>query len=297
MARTSLINLQNFYPDELTILDVLEKEDSITIFMQSKSTQCICPHCNTISHTHHGTYHRRVQDLSLFQKTVWLDIKTYEYNCKNPICKVESTAETFDGFLRFRKRMTERCIQFICLLALETSCESSAKICKYLGIRTSGDSVIRMLLDFADQHPAPVCGDCIGVDDFAYKKGRNYCTVIVNETDHHIIDILDGRDGKALKEWLKQNKHVRTVTRDRSSAYAKVLTEELPDAMQIADRFHLHQNLMECIKDVLSTKLPAYIKIPKGGNNTIHGQQMKVPVGDDTKVSDSKKKYRQNSNL
>ena len=292
MATTSSIDLQNFYPDELAILDVLEKEDSITICMQSKSIQFICPNCNSVSHMHHGTYHRRVQDLPLFQKTVWLDINAYEYSCKNPMCKVESTAETFDGFLRFRKRMTERCIQFICLLALETSCESSAKICKYLGIRTSGDSVIRMILDYANQHPAPVCGNCIGVDDFAYKKGRNYCTVIVNETDHNIIDILEGRDGKALKEWLKQNKQVRTVTRDRSSAYAKVIAEELPDAMQIADRFHLHKNLMECVKDILNAKLPTYIKIPKGGSNKISEHQMEVPVVDDTEVSDSKKKYR-----
>jgi len=185
--------------------------------------------------------------------------------------------------------MTERCIQFIYLLALETSCESSAKICKYLGIRTSGDSVIRMILDYADQHPTPVCGECIGVEDFAYKKGRNYRTVIVNEKDHNIIDILEGCDGKALKEWLKQNKQVRTVTRDRSSAYAKVIAEELPDAIQIADRFHLHQNLMECVKDILNTKLPAYIKIPKGGSSKISERQMEVPVVDDTEVSDSKK--------
>lgn len=291
MTMTSSIDLQKFYPADLTILDVVEKGDCLTVFMQSKSTQFTCPDCNTVSHTHHGTYHRRVQDLPIFQKMVWLDINAYEYSCKNPICKVGSTVETFDGFIRFRKRMTERCIEFICLLALETSCESSAKICKYLGIRTSGDSIIRMLLDYAEHRPAPVCGDCIGIDDFAYKKGQNYCTVIVNEKDHNIIDVLEGRDGAALKEWLKCNKQVRTVTRDRASAYAKVITEELPDAMQIADRFHLHQNLMECVKDILHTKLPVHIKIPKGvsKNSELH---LEVPIADDTAISGSKKKYR-----
>ena len=228
MATISSIDLQNFYPAELAILYVMEKEDSITIFMQSKSTKFICPDCNTVSHKHHGTYHRLVQDLPMFQKTVWLDINAYEYSCKNPVCKVGSIAETFDNFLRFRKRMTERCMKFICLLALETSCESSAKICKYLGIRTSGDSVIRMLLDYSEHHPAPVCGDCIGVDDFAYKKGQNYCTVIVNEKDHNIIDILEGRDGSALKEWLKRNKQVRTVTRDVLVLMRKQLLKNCP---------------------------------------------------------------------
>lgn len=262
MEATSSINLEKFYPDELLILTVEEQADSIILYMQSKSTEFTCPCCNSVSYVHHGTYHRRVQDLPLFQKTVWLDINAYEYTCENPVCKVHSMAETFHNFLHFKKRMTERCRDFICMLALKTSCESCAKICRYLGIRTSGDSSIRMLIDYAEHSPVPIAGDCIGVDDFAYKKGQSYCTVIVNEEDRNILDILDDRDGKALKAWLKHNKQVRTVTRDRASAYAKAIAEELPDAMQVADRFHLHQNLMSCVKDILATNLPVHIKIP-----------------------------------
>jgi transposase len=72
---------------------------------------------------------------------------------------------------------------------------------------------------------------------------------------------LDDRDGKTLKEWLQNNKHVKIVTRDRASAYAKVISEELPEAMQIADRFHLHQNLMMAIKDALKSEVPDKIEI------------------------------------
>ena len=136
-------------------------------------------------------------------------------------------------------------------------------ICRKMGLRISGDTVIRMLLDFADRRPAPVCGESIGVDDFAYRKGHSHCTAIVNEEDRVILDIPEGRDGGSLREWLKEIRHVRTVTRDRAGAYAKAISEILPDAMQIADRFHLHQNLMECVKDVLKANLPAHVKIPK----------------------------------
>lgn len=65
-----------------------------------------------------------------------------------------------------------------------------------------------------------------------------------------------------MKEWLKHNKQVKTVTRDRASAYAKALSEELPDVMQIADWFHLHQNLLEAIKKALNQAIPAMIKTP-----------------------------------
>ena len=65
-----------------------------------------------------------------------------------------------------------------------------------------------------------------------------------------------------MRKWLKNNKHIKLITRDRASAYAKVIAEELPDAMQVADRFHLHQNLLEAIKKALNHELPATIKIP-----------------------------------
>ena len=66
-----------------------------------------------------------------------------------------------------------------------------------------------------------------------------------------------------LKTWLTQNKQVTTVTRDRASAYAKAVEEILPDCMQIADRFHLHQNLLEAVKSVINSTVPVDIKIPK----------------------------------
>jgi transposase len=103
--------------------------------------------------------------------------------------------------------------------------------------------------------------DIIGVDDWAYKKGCTYGTVIVDGRTHKPIDLLDGRDGAKLKEWLKQNKQVKIVTRDRASAYACAISEVLPEAMQIADRFHLHQNLLDAIKNVTAQKIPAKVKI------------------------------------
>ena len=65
-----------------------------------------------------------------------------------------------------------------------------------------------------------------------------------------------------MRKWLQENKHIKKVTRDRASAYAKVITEVLPDAMQIADRFHLHQNLLKTVKEALRAELPNKIAIP-----------------------------------
>lgn len=283
-AKTAL-ELQEFFPVALEIYDIVSDENQITIYMKSKSKECTCPACGTISKKHHGTYHRRVQDLPIWGKSVWLDINAYEYQCENQDCTNVSNVETFQGFLQYKRRMTDRCAYFICALALETSCEAAADICKAMGIQVSGDTVIRMLLARAENCPSESVGDFVGVDDFANRKGRTYCTVLVDGESHRIIDILDGRDADTLKAWLEGNRHVHRFTRDRASSYAKAIAEVLPDAMQIADRFHLHQNLLDCIKSILNSELPARIKIPKKTSET-------EPKVSSPQEAESKKKYR-----
>ena len=125
------------------------------------------------------------------------------------------------------------------------------------------NTVIRMLLKkYRTQSHIP-CGSHVGVDDFAFKKRHTYGTIIVDEDSHIPVAVLEGRDGSALKAWLAKNKQVTTVTRDRASAYAKAVEEILPDCMQIADRFHLHQNLLEAVKSVINSTVPVDIKIPR----------------------------------
>ena len=103
----------------------------------------------------------------------------------------------------------------------------------------------------------------------------DFRTLIVNEKTHEPVTLLDGRNGDTLREWLKNNKNIKVVTRDRASAYAKVISEELPDVMQVADRFHLHQNLLEAIKKALNYELPATISIPHDDKSTDFEQSCK----------------------
>ena len=257
------LNLNSFFPEDMLQLTKVEQtEEAIHIYLKSKTKNCVCPKCGQSTEQYHGTYVRHVQDLSILGKNVQLHIKAHEYKCTNTDCNASTIAENFNGFLNYYSRMTERCADFICSLALETSCEGCFRICKALGIKTSGDTVMRLLLKRYQAMENDFMGDKIGVDDFAYKKRHTYGTIIVDEEIHTPIALLDGRDGTSLRKWLKNNKHIKVITRDRASAYAKVIAEELPDAMQVADRFYLHQNLLEAIKKALNHGLPATIKIP-----------------------------------
>lgn len=128
-----------------------------------------------------------------------------------------------------------------------------------MNINICGDTIIRMLLRHVKEKP--FYGKAIGVDDFAVRKGQNYGTMICDQDSHRPIALLPGRDGEALKEWLARNKQVKLVTRDRAGSYAAAISEVLPNAIQVADRFHLYQNLVEAVKDAINGILPEKIWI------------------------------------
>ena len=255
------MDLQHFYPDSLRIIRTVEDERALIIYIKSQKHSHQCPNCGQKMHVYHATSTRTVQDLPVFQKNVTLRITAYDYFCLNESCETRTFAEDYGQFIGRSGRMTDRLEAFIRTLALETNCEGAAAICKEMGIRVSGDTIIRILRKMTDT-PCLECGDTIGVDDFAYRRGRTYCTVICDIATHKPVDILNDRDGNTLREWLKRNKQVKKVTRDRAGAYARAISDELPEAMQIADRFHLHQNLLKAVKEALKYELPNNIAIP-----------------------------------
>ena len=211
------LDLQKFYPEKISVAEVIQNEKEIYIHVSVQSKNCTCPKCGVISEHKHGTYKRKLQDLPILGRTTYLIVNAYEYQCDNSSCDVTTFVENVDGFLNYYSRMTERCEDFICTLALETSGEGSARICRSMNLKTSGDSIIRLLAKRYVTQPEVPCGSIIGVDDFAFKKRHTYGTIIVDETTHKPVAILEGCDGKTLKEWLSKNKHVKTRVYEKIS--------------------------------------------------------------------------------
>lgn len=140
--------------------------------------------------------------------------------------------------------------------------EGASKVLSLLGVQISNDTIQRLYdhIEFVDNPDI----EEIGVDDVAIRKGQTYATAIYDLKDHHLIALLDGRDGAPLKEWLKSHNKVRLVARDRASAYASAISEILPDCIQVADRFHLLQNLLGYMKDIFKGEMPSKIYIQNG---------------------------------
>lgn len=255
------LTLQQFYPDFIHIREQQITDGSIKLVVKSTTKEASCPKCNCKSRNYHSTYVRTIDDLPIFTKFVVLEVTAYRYYCSNDKCNVKVFAEELEGFSGKYRRKTGRLEQLIITIAAHTSCEGASRICKQMGIRISGDSIIRLIKKHhIDYEVAP--SDTIGIDDWAYKKGHTYGTIICDGITRKPITLLDGRDGSTLKEWLQNNTHIKVVTRDRASAYAKAISEVLPEAIQVADRFHLYQNLFKAVKEALSGIVPNQIPVP-----------------------------------
>jgi transposase len=118
-----------------------------------------------------------------------------------------------------------------------------------LGILTSGDTILRQVR--AIPLRVELKPHTIGIDDFALRKGHRYGTVVVDHESHRVVDLLPERSSESTARWLLSQPQVQVITRDRSSLYAKGITTANPDAIQVADRFHLHANLREALVRLL----------------------------------------------
>jgi transposase len=119
-----------------------------------------------------------------------------------------------------------------------------------LGIGVSDDTVLRQLKRFVqDTAPTP---RVVGIDDWSWRKSQTYGTIIVDLERRAVIDILADRSVESCAKWLRQHPEIEVVSRDRCGLYAKAANQGAPQAAQVADRFHLIQNLRQAIEEQMN---------------------------------------------
>ena len=203
---------------------------------------------------------RRAQN-AIRCKQTFLHANVYKYDCENPDCKCKVFMEDLP-FAKASQVRTNALNTLILAVSMFLSNEGASKVLALLGVQVSNDTIQRLYdrIEFIDNPDV----EEIGVDDVAIRKGQTYATAIYDLKDHHLISLLDGRDGVPLKEWLKSHKKVRLIARDRASAYASAINEVLPECIQVADRFHLLQNLLEYMKNIFKEEMPSHLYIQNG---------------------------------
>ena len=160
--------------------------------------------------------------------------------------------ERFVTGLASYARRFDRLNQVLTGIGLESGGNSTTRQVRYFSVKISASTVLRLIKKC--DIPAISTPKIIGVDDYAFKKGRKYGTVIVDLETHRVIDLLPDREAKTLSSWLLEYPSIEIVSRDRSNTYAAAITEACPQAEQIADRWHILKNLSETLERFLDTQ-------------------------------------------
>ena len=249
------------FGDDYLIYDWKESDEEIHIYLKSQSHTGNCPQCGENSNSFHATYNRAIQTVPIRMKKTYIHVIAYKYDCLNNTCNLKVFMENLPFASASQVRTTEL-TSLILAVSIFLSNEGASKVLDLMGVKVSNDTIKRIYDKISIQDEPDV--EAVGIDDVAIRKGQTYATAIYDLKDHHLIALLDGRDAETLKEWLMNHKKIKLVARDRASAYAKAINAILPDCIQVADRFHLLQNIIERMRDIFKTEIPNDIFIQDG---------------------------------
>lgn len=251
MDPASTFNLKTvglFYGDrKIKIYRSEIQETTIRLFAKITGTRSKCPSCMKSSGSVRSSYVRTLADLPLAANSVLIMLEVRRFACKNTTCEKRIFSERCNDFTEPYSRRTSRASEYLKKFLIEISSNKGAYFSRILNIPVSNNTCLRMVKSMT--MPTNNKLICIGIDDWAKRKGKNYGTIVVDADTGRPIDLLDSRDTNDVAEWLSNHKEIKYVTRDRATAYASAITKAIPEAKQIADRFHLVKNLSDAVQE------------------------------------------------
>lgn len=235
--------------DQLIVKQILVGTDEIRLDVESTVNQATCPVCREESSAVHSTYTRFPTDLAWAEWTIILNLQVKRFFCDNQDCPKRTFAEQFPGFVTRYARRTDRVVARQKQVGVEVCARTAEKLLELDQIGLSDTTVNRMIRALPEPEAIPV--RVLGVDDWAKRKGQNYGTILVDLERGQIVDLLADRTAETLAQWLQTHPSPEIISRDRSPTYAEGIDQGAPNAVQVADRWHLLKNLSDGVFKIL----------------------------------------------
>lgn len=249
-----LLDPRPLLPPGLAVDEIETKSDRIVVSVHGPEACCCCPACGEPSNRVHSRYQRRLLDLPSHGRAVELRLRARRLRCLAANCPRRTFAEPLPLELARRSgRRTSRLDGLVQHLGIALGGRPGAGLAQRLMLPVSKDTLLRVVRRQAPAAAEPV--RALGIDEWAWRRRQRYGTILCDLERRRIVDLLPDRDQATVKAWLREHSEIGVVARDRSGGFAAAISEAAPEAIQVADRWHLMENasaaFLEAVRGVL----------------------------------------------
>src|SRR6266487_2068396 len=233
----------------IRLTDITIEDEAVRLQLTATAPTAACPRCAVSSSSIHSRYQRHLTDLPWRTHAVQLQLTVRKFFARNSTCTRRIFTERLPDVVAVYARNTSRVVAALRAIGVALGGNAGARLAARLQLPTSPATLLR-LVRAAKVPPTPAL-QAVGIDEWAWRRGHRYGTILVDLATHRVVDLLPDRAAASVAAWLAQHPTVTTVCRDRSDLYADGIRRGAPQAVQVVDRFHLVQNLRQALEAFL----------------------------------------------